>query len=186
VERSKSCETHPRRDCSAVAFLDRETDEAVPSFPNRPPRGPRTGKPLRLNPPLSCAACPGRALPCCAFLRPAAAGCRGALGQPPSPRAVAAGRGSRAEMAFVLPIRRLCPRQVHHCRGTQAWIRKDAARYAAFHAQGSQPLCGARVQANRAGGVNADDLSALRPGCQSESLALAPWDRQPAIPLIPE
>ena len=47
------------------------------AFPNRPSRGRRPGAPVRLHPPLSCTACPGRALPHCALLGAAAAGGRG-------------------------------------------------------------------------------------------------------------
>jgi hypothetical protein len=46
---------------------------ALPAFPNRPSRGPRTGKLLSPQPHASCAACPDRATPRQSLLRAAAA-----------------------------------------------------------------------------------------------------------------
>ena len=65
---------------------------------------------LRLQPPPSCTACPGGAMPLYALRRAAAAGSRWALGPQPSPRARAAASGGvrlggGAKMPFKLPIR---------------------------------------------------------------------------------
>jgi hypothetical protein len=58
------------RDDYAAAVDGAERYLPIPAFPNQPCRGPRTGKLLWLQRNPSCAACPDRALPCYALLRP--------------------------------------------------------------------------------------------------------------------
>src|SRR5439155_25505830 len=65
------------------------------AFQNRPSRGCRPRAPLRRYPPPSCAACPGRAPPCCEPQRLAAAGRWGRRQR--RQRGVAAGGGVRPE-----------------------------------------------------------------------------------------
>ena len=74
-----------------------------PAFPAGPCRGPDAKKPLKLHPPCTCAACLDRAVPCAAWLRAAAADCRGALETPPAPRARGATGGRREDAPRACP-----------------------------------------------------------------------------------
>jgi hypothetical protein len=78
----------PRRRLSSLGAWQSHLKSAPPpAFPNGPTRGPCPRETSEASAYPSESACPDCAMPCSAWLRAAAVGCRAALGTPPSPRA---------------------------------------------------------------------------------------------------